>query len=170
MRTAMGYRSFVHVQVACALVVILAASTLGLRTIGVTSTPPLTLALKLSWVYALPLAASIMAVMFERAGSPDAILGYRSEATGPSLRQAILQNTLEQASLGFMALLAFGCSCPPQRAGLLMVAASLFIGGRLLFVAGYAISPMYRFFGFSLNFYASCALLGGAIWFQCVAQ
>jgi hypothetical protein len=163
---AMGYRSFVHIQVACALLVIFAAVALGLATLNSVGTPPLMLAIKLGWVYALPLAASIMAVMFERAGSPDAILGYRAQVDGRSLRQAVLQNTLEQSSLGFLALLTFGSSCPPGCAGLLMVAALLFIGGRLLFVVGYAISPMYRFFGFSLNFYGSCALLAGAIWFQ----
>jgi hypothetical protein len=165
----MGYHTLVHIQVACALVVIAAAGTLGLMTSDAITTSPLTLVLRLSWTYALPLAASVMSVMFERAGSPDAILGYRAQAHGLSIRQAILQNTLEQTFLGFLSLLAFGSSAPPSCAALLIVAAALFAGGRLCFVVGYAISPMYRFFGFSLNFYGSCALLGSAVWFQLMA-
>jgi hypothetical protein len=165
----MGYRNFVHIQVACAIVVIAAVGMFGLMVGSATIASPLSLVLKLSWIYALPLAVSIMSVMFERAGSPDAILGHRAQANGPSLRQAILQNTLEQTILGFLSLLAFGSSAPPRCAALLIVAAALFVVGRLCFAIGYAVSPMYRFFGFALNFYASCALLGSAVWFQWIA-
>lgn len=41
----------------------------------------------------------------------------------------------------------------------------LFCAGRLFFFVGYALNPMWRFYGFSLNFYSSVFLLGLAWWF-----
>ncbi|HET8899492.1 MAG TPA: MAPEG family protein [Rhodanobacteraceae bacterium] len=160
----MNYRAVVHIQVAMAIGVVAVVAWSGCRLPQPAAASPSEILLGVSWAYAVPLAAAILSVMFQRAASADAILGYRAAHSGKTLRDAVLQNTLEQTLLGVLALAAFASQAPSALFGILPVAAWLFLAGRILFVAGYTISPMWRFFGFSLNFYASLALLAGAAW------
>ena len=161
----MTYRAVVHWQVAGAILALAIVVVLGTRLDPAVEGSRSDLLLRQAWAYALPLAIAVFAVMFERAGSPDAILGHQAAARPPGLRGAILQNTLEQAVLGALALAAFVGVAPERWLGFAPIAAGVFLAGRALFAVGYAISPMARFFGFALNFYASLALLAAAMGF-----
>jgi hypothetical protein len=162
----MGYRAFVHFQVGAALLTLLgiAAICLSQATDGTRSAT--NLAFAWLWAYGIPLAVAVLAVMFERAASGDAILGHAEQSRPASLARAVLQNTLEQTVLAVIAVFAFAGSAPNGYGVFVPAAACVFLAGRVLFWLGYAWSPMYRFYGFALNFYASCALLAFAAWFH----
>ena len=162
----MHYRHQVHLQVALALLAIFSCAVFGRIFFAPLQGDAIQAALKLTPAYAIPLALATLLVMLERAASPDAILGYRATVHRPTLRGAILQNTLEQSVLGFMSLMAFAGVAPAHLGSVLPLAAMVFVVGRIAFALGYAISPMWRFFGFSLNFYGSCALLAASLWFS----
>ena len=116
-------------------------------------------------MYGVPLAVAIFLVMWQRGAHPDKALGYRSLPAPPSFFQANLQNTVEQTLLAVLAAGSFAAVAPAHAHGLLLGAGWLFAAGRLLFFVGYGYAPMWRFYGFALNFYTSAALLLASLWF-----
>lgn len=122
------------------------------------------LAKQAKWL-AMPLAVAIFWVMLKRGRSSELIKGA-SEAATPKLQAALLTNTVEQTLFAILSLLAFTAASPADLGAVVEVFVRLFCVGRLLFFVGYAIHPMWRFYGFSLNFYASVILLALAWWFS----
>jgi MAPEG family len=77
--------------------------------------------------------------------------------------QAVLQNTLEQSVLAFIAYGAWIWLGPPERSGLIIVYTCFFGLGRLAFFIGYARGAPARAFGFGLTFYPTVCLIIAAI-------
>lgn len=73
--------------------------------------------------------------------------------------QSILQNTLEQAVIAFLAHLLWAAAMPPTLFGAVPMAAILFVIGRVTFAAGYAGGAPARAFGFALTFYPTMLLV-----------
>lgn len=93
--------------------------------------------------------------------TPQDIDGGGSNDGTPRARQlqAVLQNTLEQALLAFVASGAWLWLAPEARRGLAIVFAVYFAVGRLLFFIGYSRSAPARALGFALSFYPTVGLL-----------
>lgn len=162
----MHYRSVVHLQVLAAVATLAAAFAWALQ-----STPVLlpearvdAVAAQAQWL-AIPLLVAVFLVMLKRGRSEDLIQGAASAGT-PGILGSLLTNTLEQTVLAVLALSAFVVVSPPDLGAVVQVFVALFCAGRLLFFAGYAANPLWRFYGFSLNFYASVFLLALAWWFS----
>jgi len=118
----------------------------------------------LARLLALPLAIAVLLAMIERGRSSDLIMGAASRSTSSTLIAAILRNTVEQTLLACLALVAFLGASPFYPAEIGKAFAWLFFVGRVAFMLGYCLDPMWRFYGFSINFYSSVLLLGAA-WF-----
>lgn len=73
--------------------------------------------------------------------------------------QAILQNTLEQSVLAFLAYSCFAALAPDSLLGVVPAAALLFVIGRVFFWKGYSKGAPARAFGFALTFYSTNLLL-----------
>lgn len=155
----LGYRGFIHLQVAGALCTIASVACHYIEG-GVPGA-----ALRTAPLYGLPLALAVFMVMWARGCDPDLAQGYRASPRPPSLEQAFLQNTVEQTLLAVLAAVSFHTFAPSSAAGLLFGAGYLFAAGRLLFLAGYGVSPSWRFYGFALNFYTSAGLLAASVWY-----
>jgi hypothetical protein len=114
-------------------------------------------------VAVLPLFGAIASTVTARYADEDLILGW--EANKPSgVKQAILQNTLEQTVISEVTLLCLGLLAPPAYMQLCMVQALCFLVGRLIFSVSYQRDPMKRFAGFVIGQYAALAsLLASAI-------
>jgi len=102
------------------------------------------------------LAAAIANVARLRFFSPQDMDGSgMSEATDKvRIGNAVLQNTLEQATLAIPVHLALAALLP-RPAALIMVLVVLFSIGRALFWIGYRKGAAARAFGFALTFYPS---------------
>lgn len=166
----MHYRNFVHLQVAAAIATIAVTLFLALRA------PALPLATARADVFlqqaiwlALPLATFIFLVMLKRGRSADLILGIASKQSLNGLEASALTNTVEQTLLAVLALAAFISTCPNSAGAVIDAFVWIFLLGRVLFYAGYRLRPMWRFFGFSLNFYSSLALIALAAYFKFAA-
>ncbi|MEQ8344989.1 MAG: MAPEG family protein [Sneathiellaceae bacterium] len=72
--------------------------------------------------------------------------------------QAVLQNTLEQAAIAFMAHLLWTAVMPRDWMAAIPAAAILFAIGRALFAFGYRRGAPARDFGFALTFYPTAIL------------
>jgi MAPEG family len=75
------------------------------------------------------------------------------------LRQAILQNTLEQAVLAVAAYAIWAVVMPYSWLGSIAAAALLFVAGRVLFARGYASGAPGRTLGFGLTAYPTFGML-----------
>ena len=74
------------------------------------------------------------------------------------LLQTLIQNTLEQAALAIPAYGAWLWLAPEGRRGLVILCASLFGLGRLLFFLLYSRGAAWRAIGFTLTFYPTVGL------------
>jgi hypothetical protein len=116
-------------------------------------------------VPAVSLAFAIARLASYRFRSPQDIDGSGLEpgSDRAHLLQALLQNTLEQATLALGVYAAWALIAPARGVALLPVAALLFVLGRSLFFRGYAGGAAARALGFALTFYPTLVLLAGAI-------
>ncbi|MEZ4440741.1 MAG: MAPEG family protein [Polyangiaceae bacterium] len=86
--------------------------------------------------------------------------GARGQGTERvQILQALLQNTLEQTVLAFLAHGAFLAVAPTRWGATVVLFVAYFGIGRALFFRGYASGAPARAFGFALTFYPSVALL-----------
>lgn len=159
----MRYRTIVHIQVGAAIATIaFVAWGIANRLIAANAAPaPITAT---AGFYALPLAVAIFLAMWERGSSSDRIMGYKSTVS-PTVIGAFLQNTVEQTLLALLAVATFSAYAPATMASVPVVAAWMHLIGRILFIGGYVISPMWRFYGFSINYYSSAALVATGFFF-----
>ncbi len=81
------------------------------------------------------------------------------------LLQALLQNTLEQLALALPVYAAWAVLAPASVVDVVLVAALMFVSGRVLFFWGYARGAPGRALGFALTFYPTIVLLLGALVF-----
>ncbi len=132
------------------------------------ATPPpfpdrLQSALRVDVFVAACLAAAIANVARLRFFSAQDISGSGVGEGSPRVRQAnaILQNTLEQASLAGGAHMAVAATFSHPDT-LLKALACLFVTGRVLFWVGYGHGPRGRAFGFALTFYPSALALAAS--------
>ena len=82
-----------------------------------------------------------------------------------SIREVYLTNTVEQALLATLAVLASGFLVPQPMLKLPLVGGILFLIGRAGYYFGYASDPMRRFVGFVLGHYSSHTLLVVALYY-----
>jgi len=85
----------------------------------------------------------------------DVIGGAAFDKPGSAVAidKAVLQNTLEQTVLAVIAYNGLAAELPMLAPVLLPVLVSLFLIGRILFIAGYAKGAGHRALGFALTFY-----------------
>jgi len=159
------YRTFVHAQVATAIATILVvlSATLHVAT-GEVPVDGFAVFADQARLLALPLSIAVLLAMIERGRSSDLIMGAASRSASSTLIAAVLKNTVEQTLLACLALVAFLGASPFYAAEIGKAFAWLFLAGRVAFMLGYWLNPMWRFYGFSINFYSSVLLLGAA-WF-----
>lgn len=124
----------------------------------------LAVALGAAGLPALCLAISIGRLAKHRFFSPRDIDGAgSSEGTARARElQAILQNTLEQATLGVMVYALWASVMPSTWLSVVPLAALAFAAGRILFFAGYAKGAAARALGFALTFYPTVGMLACA--------
>lgn len=123
--------------------------------------PRLAWALQWSLLPVLALIIAVMRVGNYRFSSPDDIDGSGLTNATPQIQilRAVLQNTLEQAVLAAATYLIWAAAMPHRRLRAIPVAATLFIGGRVLFARGYSKGAGGRAMGFGLTMYPTAAML-----------
>jgi hypothetical protein len=114
----------------------------------------------------IPLALAVFLVMWDRGSNPEKSAGYAAAKQPTGLLAAHLQNTVEQTLLAVIAVASYAAAAPSAAAGVLDGAGWLFVIGRALFLLGYWLAPMWRFYGFALNYYTSVALLFASAWYR----
>lgn len=87
--------------------------------------------------------------------------GLTSGTESARLLQALLQNTLEQVVLAMPVYAAWGAFAPNGHVQVVLMAALLFLAGRIRFFQGYHRGAAGRALGFALTFYPSVAMLLG---------
>lgn len=124
----------------------------------------LAVALGAAGLPALFLAISIGRLAKHRFFSPQDIDGAGlSHGTARARElQALLQNTLEQVTLGAMAYALWASMMPSAWLSVVPLAALVFAAGRVLFFVGYAKGAEARALGFALTFYPSVGMLACA--------
>lgn len=122
----------------------------------------LALAVRLSVWPALVLCAMVGAVMAVR-GRVQAFNPI-DDAEGRAYRvaQRALTNTVEQTVIFLPGLAALATLLPADGLGALTLATALFVAGRLLFWAGYAIHPYARAPGMAMTLTVNLIVLGWA--------
>ena len=121
---------------------------------------------KLAWVLPLcmsPASALCSFIMWQahfRASSPgDIDASLKKQTPEATVRQSIIQNTLEQALLAVVVYLCCAVKLPHERLFALPMAALMFLVGRIAFVVGYKHSSPGRCFGFTLTAMPTILLL-----------
>ena len=76
------------------------------------------------------------------------------------IKQALIQNTLEQAAIAIPTYLAWAAIMPHENHSAIPFCASLFLIGRVIFFAGYRYGAPGRAFGFGLTFMPTMVLMG----------
>lgn len=111
-------------------------------------------------VLASCLAVAIMNVANQRFFEPlDRNAAAATTATEKSVQlQAILRNTHEQVTIAALVYIVALLTLPPKWTDAIMVAAILFVFGRIFFTRGYSKGAAGRAFGFGLTFYPSILL------------
>jgi hypothetical protein len=94
--------------------------------------------------------------------------GLSKASPAVQIYQALLTNTLEQATLGALASAAFAALAPPRALPLVAAHALLFSAGRALFAAGYSRGAGARSSGFALTFYPTAAMLAASLYWLAV--
>jgi len=117
--------------------------------------PRLSSALKWDLLLLASLITTIALLARHRFFTPEDIDGSALTAgtAKATLLQSIIQNTLEQTVIAFMAHVVWALTMPLVWQGVIPVAAVLFVVGRLLFGMGYASGAPARALGFALTFY-----------------
>ena len=108
---------------------------------------------------ALALVFCIGGIARKRFFHTDVIGGAAFDKPGGEVAvgKAVLQNTLEQTMLAALAYNGLAAVLPSAAPVLLPVLVSLFLIGRILFIAGYAKGAGHRALGFALTFYPTVA-------------
>jgi hypothetical protein len=114
-----------------------------------------------SLMIALPLFVSIARLAKHRFFMPDdfAGAGFSGGTDQARMLQALLQNTLEQTLLAFLAYCAWMFLAPAGSGALPALASLMFIVGRIIFFAGYEKGAGARAFGFTLTFYPTVGMI-----------
>ena len=120
---------------------------------------------------AITVAFSIARLGNHRFHSPQDLdgSGLTQGTQRAKLLQSLLQNSLEQLVLALPAYLAWALLAPARLVHLILVAALLFVIGRVLFFHGYARGAPGRALGFALTFYPSVVVLVGALIFAAIS-
>ena len=119
---------------------------------------------------ALVLLVAVFMVSTTRRFSPEDIGGAAAGPPSPrlALKAAFLQNTLEQAVITCIAMLAFAAVFAGAWLALVAVTSGLFVLGRVLFYRGYPGGASARAFGMGLTLLPGSILLvvalAGAVW------
>ncbi|MGA7975327.1 MAG: MAPEG family protein [Pseudolabrys sp.] len=108
---------------------------------------------------ALALVFCIGGIARKRFFHTDVIGGaaYDKPGSEVAVDKVVLQNTLEQTVLAAVGYNGLAAVLPGIAPALLPVLVSLFLIGRILFIAGYAKGAGGRAFGFALTFYPTVA-------------
>lgn len=167
----MNHKSIVHKHIVAAimiLAVLYAAVYLFAEPVHLVETAGrLLLPARLMVFIALPLLAGVGAAVHARYSDASMIHGYQSLPNEHfKFLQAYTSNTLEQASLQAMSLVAF-CAVVPE--WLLVIAyaqVGAFLLGRFMFFVGYQKNPLHRLAGFAVGYYPSILATGLALWFS----
>ena len=98
---------------------------------------------------------------------------FLSEAIDPTLKKEdlamqingrVVDNTLQQFTLFFVATTALCVNASSSQMGLIPAATIAFIVARMAFWIGYRIDPLYRAFGMGATGYLNVGLLAFALW------
>jgi MAPEG family len=142
------------------------AITLGLTGVALPPIPEpenerLSLLAAAGLMIALPLFISIARLAKQRFFTPDdfAGAGFSGGTDRARMLQALLQNTLEQTLLAFLAYCAWMFLAPAGSGALPALASLMFVVGRIIFFAGYAKGGGSRAFGFTLTFYPTVGMI-----------
>jgi uncharacterized MAPEG superfamily protein len=95
----------------------------------------------------------------------DASLSSTSSAQA-RIKQALLQNTLEQTVLAALAYVCWAMMMPSRWLSVIPLASFAFLIGRLLFFACYKKGAAARSLGFTLTFYPTLFMLLGCVFWQ----
>ncbi|WP_448189246.1 MAPEG family protein [Azospirillum sp. sgz301742] len=123
----------------------------------------LALAARLSVWPALVLFAMVAGVMAVRGRTRAFNPIEDTESRAYRVVQRVLSNSVEQTVIFLPALLALSTLLPVPDLGILPLATALFVVGRLLFWAGYAVHPYARAPGMAMTFTVNLVVLGWAV-------
>jgi hypothetical protein len=123
----------------------------------------LALAARLSVWPALVLFAMVVGVMAVRGRFQAFNPIEDGESRAYRVAQRVLSNTVEQTLVFLPSLLALSTLLPVPSLGVLSLATALFVVGRLLFWAGYAVHPYARAPGMAMTFTVNLVVLGWAV-------
>ena len=84
--------------------------------------------------------------------------GLTAGSDAAHVKQAMIQNTLEQTVLAALVWFAYAALMPPEWLAAIPAAAVLFVIGRAFFVFGYSRGAPGRALGFALTFYSTALL------------
>ncbi|PWC43564.1 MAPEG family protein [Azospirillum sp. TSO22-1] len=123
----------------------------------------LALAARLSLWPALVLFAMVVGVMAVRGRTQAFNPIEDTESRAYRVAQRALSNTVEQTLVFLPALTALSTLLPVASLGVPSLATALFVAGRLLFWAGYAVHPYARAPGMAMTFTVNLIVLGWAV-------
>ena len=110
---------------------------------------------------ALPLLFGIISIAFQRL-DPRNVIGQKLRTDTPAdINKRYIANTIEQMLLFFFVHLALVYYMPPDEAISMILLASLFIVGRIVFWVGYHRDKFIRALGFGITFYP---IVGAYLW------
>lgn len=118
-------------------------------------------AIKVSLFPAIFLVASIGRLAKHRFFSSEDIdgRGHAQDTEHARILQSLLQNTLEQFCIAFIAYLAWAVIMPVEWMSVIPLAAIAFVLGRIMFFKTYIKGAQSRALGFTLSFYPSVFML-----------
>ncbi len=163
----MSHKVLVHKHIAAALCIlaVLYASVYFLvePVRAIEPVARLLLAARLLGFVALPLLVGIALSVHARYSDASLIQGYKSSPTERfAFLQAYTTNTLEQAALQALSLVAFCAVAPEPLLVFAYAQVAAFLLGRLMFFVGYQRAPMHRLVGFAVGYYPSIAAVGAS--------
>lgn len=123
----------------------------------------LALAVRLSVWPALVLFAMVAGVMAVRGRTRAFNPIEDGESRAYRVAQRVLSNSIEQTLIFLPALAALGTLLPAASLGVPALATALFVLGRLLFWAGYAVHPYARAPGMAMTFTVNLIVLGWVV-------
>lgn len=111
------------------------------------------------------LAIVILIIARQRQTNPQAIDGQTTLKGSIEINRRILQNTLEQVVVAFIAYMTFVVVAPSTHLGILPIFAGWWVICRLLFFVGYHAGDNARAIGFASTFEATVILLIYDAWY-----
>lgn len=131
----------------------------------------LSTAIKSIFLPAIFLLISVARLAKHRFFSPEDIdggAGFSADSEYAKYLQTLLQNTLEQFCIAFVAYLAWAVVMPAGWLSVIPLAGICFSMGRIMFFKGYMNGAPSRALGFALTFYPSLLMLvsiaGAMVW------